>query len=407
MDSAAAAVFVEDRSWEHADEPAARPDGLVATIRQAHDASERLGFEWTALAAAASEPNVFAESWFAGPGLRLLAADKDVRMLEVRRGGLLIGLLPLCLASRYGRLPVRNVQNWQHYHSFLGTPLVRMGEERHFWATALRALDADPWASAFLHVSGLVEDGPVHRGLVEAAAELGRTCDTVLRSERALLVQGLTSQAYYEQTVRKKKRKELSRLHNRLAELGTLASRSFAAGQDLDGWCDSFLALERAGWKGREGSALACNPRTERFFREAVHGAAAAGRLDFLRLDLDGQPIAMQVNFLAPPGSFSFKIAFDEHYARYSPGVLIQIENLRVMERAEIGWMDSCAVEDHSMINSLWSERRRLVRVTVPLSGIRRRALFRFCRTCEIAAAAVRRALSPKSAPDRGDADRD
>jgi hypothetical protein len=53
--------------------------------------------------------------------------------------------------------------------------------------------------------------------------------------------------------------------------------------------------------------------------------------------------------------------------------------------------MDSCAVEDHPMINSLWGERRGIVRVTVPLSGFRRRAEFRLCRALEDASAALRR----------------
>jgi hypothetical protein len=99
----------------------------------------------------------------------------------------------------------------------------------------------------------------------------------------------------------------------------------------------------------------------------------------------------MLVNFLAPPGSFSFKIAFDEDYARFSPGVLIQIENLRILARPDIGWMDSCAVADHSMINSLWGERRRMVRATVPLAGAVRGLTFRISRAAENASAALRR----------------
>ena len=48
------------------------------------------------------------------------------------------------------------------------------------------------------------------------------------------------------------------------------------------------------------------------------------------RLDLDGKPLAMLVNFLTAPGSFSFKTAFDEAFSRYSPGVLIQLDNLAI-----------------------------------------------------------------------------
>ena len=38
---------------------------------------------------------------------------------------------------------------------------------------------------------------------------------------------------------------------------------------------------------------------------------------------------------LTPPGAFSYKTAFDERYARFSPGVLLQRENLAMLERPE------------------------------------------------------------------------
>lgn len=367
--------------------------GARALIRSAHDAPQRLRDEWVRLAGQASEANAFAEIWFVEPGLRHLAGA-DVKIVEVRDGPELIGLLPLTIAGRYGRMPVRHVQNWRHFHSFLGTPLVRAGREQAFWEAVLASLDDEPWAASFLHINGLAEHGPVHRGLAAAAWIAGRRCDTVHRAQRALLASDLTPQVYYERTVRKKKRKELKRLQGRLGELGEVKVRRLASAEEVAPWCDTFLALERAGWKGKAGSALACRPHTEAFFREAIDGAYAAGRLEFLRLDLDGRPLAMLVNFLTPPGGFAFKIAFDEDHARFSPGVLLKIDNLRLLERPEIDWMDSCAVEDHSMINSLWGERRSIVRVTVPLAGVRRQATFRLCRAAETASAALRRHLS-------------
>ncbi len=86
-------------------------------------------------------------------------------------------------------------------------------------------------------------------------------------------------------------------------------------------------------------------------------------------LDLDGRPLAMLVNFLCPPGGFSFKTAFDEHYARFSPGVLLQQANLDLLDDPKIAWVDSCAAPGHPMIDSVWRERRALVWVNVPLSA--------------------------------------
>lgn len=341
---------------------------------------------WDVLAAEASEPNAFAERWFVSASSSL--ADRNVRIAAVWGEQRLIGVIALTIVPNYGRARVRHVENWLHYHNFLGLPLIAAGWETPFWRGLLAALDDADWAPGFVHIAGLVADGPVARGLEQASS--GRGHAIVHRARRALLQAGLSADAYYKAHVRKKKRKEIARLRARLEELGQLSFARLADGGDITVWCDAFLLLERSGWKV-EGGALANQASTERFFREAMAGAHAAGRLDMLRLALDGRPIAMLVNFIAPPGSFSFKIAFDEAYARFSPGVLVQLENLPVIERGDIAWMDSCAAEDHPMINSLWVDRRELVRVSVALRGMRRRAVFSAVRLAERLLARMRR----------------
>jgi len=375
-------------------EPGPKPVPLAQAPRvlvRSADAFHTLAEEWAGLAAEAAEPNCYAEPWFVAASLATMDPGREVRLAEVRCGSRLIGILPLAVEGRYGRSPVRTVQNWRHHHTFLGTPLVRAGAEEAFWSALLDMLDEAGWAPNFLHLHGLVEDGPVHRGLQAAAAARGRACAIVHREIRALLASDLDSRAYYEQTIRTKKRKEIRRLRSRLEELGAVQFRRLDDVAELGGWCDTFLAIERDGWKGRAGTALACDAATEAFFRSAIAGAWAAGRLDFLRLDLGERPIALLVNFVAPPGSFSFKTCFDETYARFSPGVLIQLENLAVLDRGDIGWMDSCAVEDHPMIDSLWSGRRRIVRVTVRLKGLRRTLAYAACRLLEIGSQSLRR----------------
>ena len=340
---------------------------------------------WIDLAANASEPNPFAECWFMRPAIRDLKPAPDNRMIGVWREGALIGMIPVMLADRYGRMPIRHVENWVHYHCFYGVPLVRRGTEAAFWSIVLDLLDCSDWAESFLHIVGIDPAGPVF-----AALQQTRRADVVHRSARAMLHSNLKPTAYYEANVRPKKRKEIRRLRSRLDELGTVAFSDLASDGPVDTWIAEFLALEASGWKGREGSALGDSPSTKRFFEEAIRGAHHLGALDMLRLTLDAKPIAMLVNFITPPGAFAFKIAFDEDYARFSPGVLIKIENLRMLDRDEIEWTDSCAVEDHPMINSLWAERRDIVRVTVPLAGARRKVVFNAARGLEMLAARVR-----------------
>lgn len=360
---------------------------------------EALRAEWTALVDRASEPNAFAEPWFISPSLRHLS-DGEVRLAEVRDGGELIGVLPLVVEQGYGRVPVRFVQNWRHHHHFHGAPLVAAGRERDFWRALLTGLDGEGWAPGFLHLRDLTEGAPLHDALTAVAAELWRPTHIAYREVRALLQSDLPPEDYYQQAVRKKKRKELARLQNRLAEEGDLRVRQFEDGDDLTAWCDAFLRLEAAGWKGREGSALSCASETEAFFREALAGADAARRLQIVAIELDGRLIAMLVNFIASPGAFSFKTAFEESYARFSPGVLVQRENLAILDRDDIAWMDSCASENHPMIDSFWTERRALVRVTVPLAGRRRRLSHFAARRLEDLAAAARGRRTTKANGD-------
>ncbi len=361
------------------------PDAAVAEIVALNAIPTTWDKDWTDLAHHASEPNPFAECWFMRPAICHLAAQANARMVAVWQGKLLLGLIPLELASRYGRLPIQHVQNWVHYHCFYGAPLIRAGQEHVFWTAVLALLDADSWASNFLHIVGLDPKSPVIASLRDI-----RSTDIVHRSARALLQSDLDPADYYTANVRPKKRKEIRRLRSRLDELGAVEFTSLDADGSVDRWINEFLTLEASGWKGREGSALGGTASTKSFFEAAVRGAHCAGRLEMLRLTLDSKVIAMLINFMTPPGGFAFKIAFDEDYARFSPGVLIKIENLKVLGRAEIDWMDSCAVEDHPMINSLWAERRDIVRVTVPLAGARRKTIFRGARLIEQTAAWVR-----------------
>ena len=52
--------------------------------------------------------------------------------------------------------------------------------------------------------------------------------------------------------------------------------------------------------------------------------------------------------------------------------------------------MDSCAAQEHPMIDSLWTERRAIVRATVRLRGARRAAIWALCRALETASAALK-----------------
>jgi CelD/BcsL family acetyltransferase involved in cellulose biosynthesis len=76
----------------------------------------------------------------------------------------------------------------------------------------------------------------------------------------------------------------------------------------------------------------------------------------------------MKCNFVAPPGAFAFKIAYAEELAAHSPGVLLELENIRrIHGEPHVQWMDSCAAPGHPMIERLWKEHRAVQSWVLPL----------------------------------------
>jgi Acetyltransferase (GNAT) domain len=344
---------------------------------------------WDNLAHDASEPNVFCEHWYLLPALSALTQHSDIRIFTLWEGeperSMLMGLMPTGEHTKYAGLPVRHYQNWLHPNAFLGTPLVRKGYEHAFWRSLLDEFDMQEGRAMFLHLNGMNAQGPLQHALEQICKNDGRNIALVHTAQRAFLQSDLSPGAYYESAMRGKKRKELRRQHNRLAELGDLQFARHDGRCGLEAWTAEFLALERRGWKGASGSALDCDNGTRALFAAALSGAAGQGKLELLELRLNGAPLAMLINFISAPGSFSFKTAFDEDYARYSPGVLLQIENLALLERGDTQWCDSCAAEDHPMIDSLWRERRQIGRYSVAIGGSTRRLIFGAMLKAELA----------------------
>jgi hypothetical protein len=67
------------------------------------------------------------------------------------------------------------------------------------------------------------------------------------------------------------------------------------------------------------------------------------------------------MNLFGGEGAFAFKITFDESFGRFSPGVLLELDNVERAHRVPaLRWMDSCAAPNRFMINHLWPDRREM-----------------------------------------------
>jgi len=338
----------------------------VVAVEETEELAEWIS-EWEELAAAAIEPNVFYEPWQILPAvdafgkngrlIHLLVFSMDPARPSDRP--LLCAYFPMERVRRYRGMPVSVLTLWKHIHCFLCTPLMRPGYAMQSLSAVLEWARTDPRGAAIVQLPQVAGDGLFNEALAELLHQPKRPAFIFGTYDRALLVPRQDADQYLHASISRKSRKQIARLGRRISELGSVEFAELDSTGDLDAWVADFLRLEASGWKGRADSALACHLSEHRFFSTMTREAFRRGRLMMLAMHLNGRPIAMKCNLLAGPASFAFKIAFDEAFARFSPGVLLEVENIRRLHSSrDLRWMDSCAVSDNAMANRLWIDRR-------------------------------------------------
>jgi hypothetical protein len=322
---------------------------------------------WDDLARHVSSPNVFYERWNVEAAVASLAHVRPPQILLVYRGGrkanvteTLCGLFPF-VTGRCGRLPFDAWQLWGHEYAFLRTPLIRAGQEVDVLRACFDYCASHPDSPRLLDWPFLDGDGPFAQALIEVLHTDSHTAFVVQQHNRAVLRRVDSWEDFIAGLLSSHHRREIRRLHRRLTEIGTLQLRQLVDRAELGHWIASFLRLEASGWKGDSRTALAASDASRSYFETITASAFDRGQLQMQGLFLNGEPIALKVNLRSGTGAFAFKIAYDEAYSKYSPGVQLELETIRLLhEQDDSQWMDSCAVSEHFMINRLWRERRSI-----------------------------------------------
>jgi hypothetical protein len=336
--------------------------------------------EWRALAARALEQNVFYEPAFALPAAAVFGRDVGaVLVWSADSPRQLRGVFPARVeVRRYGiKLPV--LVGWTHPYAPLGTPLVDRGAAEPVIAAWLDFLAANKEFPATVLLPFMPEYGPFsaafgavcrRRQLPDSDLGRHRRAELVPRDKRAL---------YIEHALGSRKRKELRRLGHRLAERGAMLFTTAREAHDVDTAFADFLTLEASGWKGKAGTAAAGHDAIRGFTATALQNLAAGGQVAIDRLLIDGRAIAASITLRSGDAAWFWKIAYDEDFARYSPGVMLTVAVTEALvEDRSIARTDSCATADHPMIDRIWCERLTLcdrlasVRRDAPFGRVRR-----------------------------------
>ena len=328
--------------------------------------------EWADLMTRSLETNVFLEPAFAlTQAQHALPAHRPVFMFVSRTSpgdetGRLIGL---CAFSVKGRKFGAVARSWQSRLVALGTPLLDHTHGAEAFDLILAWFTRNSGRTAGVLFPALPASGPTAQLISERAAALGLHTRPYDAHVRAVLPAGGDCEALWRDTIPQKRMKEFRRQYRRLGERGKLTWVSVRDPQKIRMAMEQFLALESRGWKGNCGSALLSDPAIRTFVRAMVRMLSQQGRCRIDSLELDGNPVAMGITIFSGRSAALWKIAYDETFAAYSPGVQFALEfTRRQIADGSIELTDSCAIPDHPMIDRIWPGRMAVCDLLVEVS---------------------------------------
>jgi CelD/BcsL family acetyltransferase involved in cellulose biosynthesis len=313
--------------------------------------------DWRALAARALEPNVFYEPGFALAAAPTFGADVRAGLVWSRRPRQLVGFFPVRVDRRRYGVPFGVTLAWTHPYAPLGTPLVDREVAGPATAAWLDHVAGDAALPDLMLIQLLSHDGPFASTLADVLA--GRGCEAAVfdKHERALLLPGESRADYFQRTMSSKRLRSMRRRERRLEQLHATIEEAKDADAIARG-LDDYFALESSGWKGRAGTAAVQNEDLRRLMRRAVLALAAEGKVLIHRLRAGGKTIAATIALRSGDTVWGWKVAYDEAYADYSPGVAT-VAGLTeaILGDVSISRADSCATAADTMAPQLWGER--------------------------------------------------
>ncbi len=312
---------------------------------------------WEALEGRVVEDNFSMTAPFVSAAFRHNRADADHRVVFVydrsQEPKALIGCAAFTVERRSAR--PTTLSTLLHPFGYLSQPLL----DRDRAVEAFRAIwdwveaPAHPWALAVLH--RMRGGSPVTRLVKDDLGRRGRAPWLRETFSRALLKRAESFDAYFA-TLSKGRRKRYAGQLRRLQATGlveTVIHRDLAVAPDL---ALRTMDLEKEGWKGDEGTAMAQDVDQKGFFDDVTAAFGARRRLLFIELKVEGRPIAISSNFIVGTTLFGFKIAYDPQFASYSPGILAEVALIKAFHQDSECRMGDSGTLGNSYMDPWWRE---------------------------------------------------
>ena len=312
-------VLTEDRRRENGSGSAPVSEVRTGGLEILDELSE----EWRELCEEGPCDEPFCRPEWASAYLRAFAPWARVVLVSARVDGRLQAVLPLMEESGWlCGLPVKKLRAPANVHSVRFDVVRGGGAEGEAAALAVwrKLRDLPGWD--MIELPCTVEGG-AHELLLRAAQRDGFPAESVLvwRSIYVPLAGAQGDGRPWTPGRKAEFRAKLSRRRGQLEQAGPLVQRRNAEADPEA--LRAFFALEASGWKGRRGSAIACQLQLEQFYTEIARAAARYGYFSLDALESGGELVSAHFGLRYRGRYFLPKAAYNENYRRFGPGLLL------------------------------------------------------------------------------------
>lgn len=322
----------------------------------------------------AMEPNIFFSARLLAPAMPRID-DRQVRFAVIRdeqkNHSRMRLLMPFTIEKPGFSMGPAIMRAWANPFGPLGTPLVDAEDAAETIDNLLDALgNIDAKLPRVLVLPQVRINGRFAQ--LARAVAVGRDLPVTLaeRSLRPMLESLATAETYLRNAISPHHYREMRRQWRKLAQQGEVAYSVARQPEEVRQRMEEFLALEAKGWKGRKRSALINDRYRAAFAREAITNLAEIDAVRIHTIDLDGKAIAALVVFVMAGEAYTWKTAYDENFAAWSPGKVLMMKLTEWhLDDANILRSDSCAIPDHPIMSRFWREREEMGTIVIGLAG--------------------------------------
>ena len=289
---------------------------------------ERFAQEWRELCDEGPSDQPFYRPEWIEAYMRAFAPRKRLLIVTARVNGRLRALLPLVEGRiLFHGLPVRMLRSPTNTHTCRFDLAHGAGRDVPLAVGAIWQLLRERRGWDVIEL-GEVPEGAASEGLLRLAQSNGHLTGQWKMSPGPYITlpgEATTIDRALEHTS-SKFRKNIRRGIQKLKEEGEL--RLIRTTEADPSELEFFYRLEGSGWKGKEGTAIAGQAETRKFYDEVARSAAQFGYLSLYRLERGDHTVAMHYGLTSGGRYFLIKTAYDENILQVSPGQILVREIL-------------------------------------------------------------------------------